>query len=305
MTRIPRTHIEGALYYVTSRGDHNEDIFRDEQDYKMYLELLKKYKEQYGFKLFTFIFLPNHLHLLIELKEGISISDIMHDLNSNYTKYFNGRYERKGHLFQERYKLVLLEKESYLLALSSYIHLNPLKLNLAREISEYPHSSYLYYIGKAGELDLDQELGVIREKLGNRSYEEFLKGISREDMERLAEDLRKKPILGSQEFRETIRQKAEAEKREGERLRVRGKGVNKRFILVGSALILILGVLNLYLYAETLGLKTHFSKALREKETHFKNQIDDYYREMSKSLEIEKQKARYLEEKLSGEARKK
>lgn len=294
MTRIPRTHIEGALYYVTSRGDHNEDIFRDEQDYQMYLELLKKYKEQYGFKLFAFVLLPNHLHLLIELKVGITISDIMHDLNSNYTKYFNGKYDLKGHLFQERYKLVLLEKESYLLAVSAYIYLNPLKLGLTRELSEYPNSSYLYYIGKGKELDLGQEIKAIQERLGTTSFEEFLKSVSKEEMERLGRDLSKNPLLGRSEFVETVKQKTETEKLEGERLKVKGKRINKQFVLVGSAIILILGVLNLYLYAETLGLKTHF-----------KSQIDGYYREMSKSLEIEKQKARYLEEKLSGEARKK
>lgn len=114
MAKIPRVHIPGALFYVTSRGDNNADIFKDSDDYKAYLELLRKYKAQYGFKLFAYLLAPNYLHLLIELKEGLTLSDIMHDLSSNYTKYFNGRYQRKGHLFQERYKAAILEKEEYM-----------------------------------------------------------------------------------------------------------------------------------------------------------------------------------------------
>jgi REP element-mobilizing transposase RayT len=114
MMKIPKIHIPGAVFYVTSRGDNNADIFKDNDDYKAYLELLKKYKTQYGFKLFAYCLMPSYLHLLIELKEGLKLSDIMHDLSANYTKYFNGKYQRKGHLFQERYKVAILEKEGYM-----------------------------------------------------------------------------------------------------------------------------------------------------------------------------------------------
>lgn len=154
MTKIPKDYIEGALYYVTARGDHNEEIFKEKSDYKAYVELLKKYKEQYGFKLFSFVLLSNHLHLLFELKPGLTISDVMHDLNANYTKYFNAKYKRKGHLFQERGKVVLAEKETYLLSIIAHMHLNPLLLNLVQDDAHglstflnYPYSSHILYAG--------------------------------------------------------------------------------------------------------------------------------------------------------------
>ena len=193
MARIPRIHIEGALYYITSRGDHNQNIFKDEQDYKYYLELLRKYKQQYGFKLFSFVLLPNHLHLLIELREGITISEIMHDLNSSYIKYFNSRHKRRGHLLQERFKLILIEKQPYLLYITAYIHLNPRKLGLVSEVNDYPYSSYCYYLKteklksiKTEELNLGEEIKEVlayltehRERNNEqRTYEDFVKDLS-------------------------------------------------------------------------------------------------------------------------------
>lgn len=318
MTKILRTHIEGALFYVTARGDNDENIFAGVEDYSAWLELLKKYKEQYGFKLFSFVLMPNHLHLLVELKQGLTISDIMHDLDSNYTKYFNAKYRRKGHLFQERYKLVLLEKENYLLDAGAYIHLNPLKLGLVENLADYPYSSYLYYVDRRTEglknrrtqdLDLGEELRAIQERLGKRSYEEFLRSVTKEDMELLAAQLARQAVLGSADFLEKVKtlvgqvKEQETESREqGSRDRVR----RRRFVMAGSVLVLLLGALNLYLYAETLGLKTHFTKQLEEEKVRvskglneeYRGQINDYYKDIGKKLQMEKQKTRALEERL-------
>ncbi len=126
MPRLPRIHLEKAIYYVTSKGTHNEIVFREEADYRMYLELLAKYKNQHKFKLYSYSLLPDRLHLLIETSEGASISEIMHDLNSLYTKYYNGRYVRRGHLFEARFKSVLVEKLNYLLPMTRHIHHTPL-----------------------------------------------------------------------------------------------------------------------------------------------------------------------------------
>ena len=135
MPRVPRINLEGALYYVTSRGDHNEAIFKEAGDYAAYLDLLKKGKEQYNFKLFAFCLLPNHIHLLIELAGDTTISQIMYGLNSNYTKYFNAKHHKEGHLFQERYEMALLEKEPNLLNMTAYIHLNPKALASVPDIA--------------------------------------------------------------------------------------------------------------------------------------------------------------------------
>ncbi|MBU1124892.1 MAG: transposase, partial [Candidatus Omnitrophica bacterium] len=126
MPRLPRIHISNALYYITANGNLGENIFLDEKDYAMYAELLKKYKEQYGFRLFSFCLIPGTLSLLFELKgEEDSVSMVMHDINSSYTRYFNGRYNRRGHLFRERFKSVIVEKGPYLAKVLRYIHQRP------------------------------------------------------------------------------------------------------------------------------------------------------------------------------------
>jgi REP element-mobilizing transposase RayT len=213
---------------VTIRGDHDEEIFKDAQDYQAYLDLLKKYKTQYGFKLFAFVLLPNHLLLLAELKERIILSDIMHDLNGNYTKYFNRKYGLKGHLFRERYQMNLIEKSQYLAYMSAYIHLYPQELSWVPEFVIYPYSSYpayLYYAGfkddcpniKPESFGFDMEMKeeimeVLRVIEGN--YVNYLRDFPTEEIKIFAKNLKKNKVLGSEEFRETVRLKIEAYWRE-------------------------------------------------------------------------------------------
>lgn len=125
MPREPRIYIENVLYFVTAKGDEDRHLFNDHQDFAEYLRSLSKYKKEYGFKLFAYTLLPKSLYLLIELKNNVKISQIMHDLNSRYTKAYNNHYGKKGHLFQSRFKSVLIEKEDYLMRISRYIHLLP------------------------------------------------------------------------------------------------------------------------------------------------------------------------------------
>ena len=178
------------------------------------MDALRKYKEQYKFKLFAYCLLPGHFHLLLEPPpqsehphKTEALSGIMHDLNTSYTKYFNGKYGRKGHLFRERYKATLVEKEPYLLKLSAYIHLNPQKLNLTSVPSQYPYSSYALYINK--ELPVDdlfkEETGEILDLLKGRGYEDFTGGLAKEqDFSRLHEYLQK-GILGTRDFQDKVR----------------------------------------------------------------------------------------------------
>ncbi|MDD5593101.1 MAG: transposase [Candidatus Omnitrophica bacterium] len=225
MKGMPRIHIEGGVYYVTVRGDHDEKIFREAEDYQSYLNLLRKYKEQYGFKLFAFVLLPNHLCLLIELREGVVLSDIMHDLNGNYTKYFNKKYSLKGHLFRETYRMNLLEKSRYLVSMSAYIHLYPQRLNLTPHPAAYPYSSYPVYLYYAGFEDacmetkssvfgfdpgMEQEIAGVLTTIKERNYTDYLRNISIEEIKILALDLKKGMVLGSEEFRETVKSKIKA-----------------------------------------------------------------------------------------------
>ena len=223
MLRMPYIHIEGGFYYVTICSDNDEEIFKDAEDYQAYLNLLKKYKEQYGFKLFAFVLLPNHLCLLIELKEKVTLSDIMHDLNGNYSKYFNKKYGLRGHLFQERYKMNLMEKTLYLIYMSAYIHFYPQWLNLVSN-ANYSYSSYplyLYYSGFNGnsintkpelfgfDVGIKQEIMEVLSELVERNYANYLGCVSREEIRFFAKQLKKEIVLGSQKFREAVRLKME------------------------------------------------------------------------------------------------
>ncbi len=321
MTKIPRTHIEGAVYYVTSRGDNEDEIFKDNEDYQKYLELLKKYKEQYGFKLFAFVLMPNHLHLLMGLKEGLTISDIMHDLNANYTKYFNGKRQRKGHLFQERYKMNLLEKSPYLLSsMAAYMHLNPKILGMVSDIKDYAYSSYPLYIGKEGQqlLNMQNEIKEALEYLGEKDYAEYLRGIPKEEIEAFSRDLVKKPILGSGEFIEKVQSEIDTQQQATEAPLALASGAkgNRKLVLAGSITILILGIFSIYLYATTKEVKENLKKELVHKEIELstklnqdkefiKKDLDEKYRAdlvsyqaMTKRLEIEKDKVKKLEGKV-------
>ena len=177
MGRFPRVYIEGVLYYVTSKGGHGQDTFTHLDDYKEYVELIDKYKKQYGFNLFSYALMPNHLHMLIELKENIGISNIMHDINSLYTKKFNSRYNRKGHLFQERFKAVIAEKEAHLLQLVRHIHLNPVRMGMVEKPEDYPHSSHNKYLDqdKRSHPDMNREVEeVFRFRWTARRYVEHV-----------------------------------------------------------------------------------------------------------------------------------
>lgn len=215
MPRSPRIYLEKAVYYVTSRGDGNQHIYKDEEDFKTFLELLKKYKGLYVFKLFAFCLLPEHFHLLLELpeqKDGKNkmgtLSNIMHDLNSSYTKYFNAKYARKGHLFRERYKAALVEKESHLLRLSVYLHLNSQRLGLVSHPQQYPYSSYGAYVneGASYEAVIKNERKEILDLLGTENYTEFTERVVKEpDFLNLHDNLQK-GIVGSEDFQEKARQ---------------------------------------------------------------------------------------------------
>lgn len=319
MGRMPRIQIENTLYYITSRGDHEQNIFVDKEDYATYIELLKKYKSQYKFKLFAFCLINNHIHLLLELRGGTTISQIMHSLNSTYTKYFNARHQKAGHLFQERYKMVLLEKEPYLLIASAYVHLNPLKLGLVSNIADYPYTNYASYVnGKKNALDMKDEVKEINERLKGRKYNEFITGVQKEAMEALGKELGKKPMLGSDEFTEKVKTIIEAQKMQSKNQAGSQKS-NKRFIVIGGSVILLLGLFNVYLYSKTLLFKerlnkeierqgTEVSKRLGEEKAKIVRDLDEKYRAdmvsyeaMTKRFEIEKKRAEELEKKIKSD----
>lgn len=144
----PRLCFDGALYHVTARGDNREPIFVDDLDRRRYLELLSRYKRQrFHFTLHAYALMTNHVHLLLEPAAGTVVSRIMQCLAITYTRYFNRRHQRVGHVFQGRFRSRLIEQEVYLLVASRYVHLNPVRAGLVQHPEEYPWSSYRSYLG--------------------------------------------------------------------------------------------------------------------------------------------------------------
>jgi REP element-mobilizing transposase RayT len=178
MGRRPRIHFAGAFYHVIARRNRGQKVFREDGDYRLYLRLLKEYKERFGYLLHGYALMPTHVHLLIETGET-ALSKVMQSLQFRYTRNFNIKYRTWGHLFQGRYKAILCEKDSYFLELSAYLHLNPVRGGLVDDPSEYPWSSYPAYMGKEkGDL-VDRDFLFsqfsVKRSVARREYEKFVK----------------------------------------------------------------------------------------------------------------------------------
>ena len=141
MARPLRIEYPGAVYHVTSRGNAQQPIFADDRDRLAFLERLRTVVEQYHWLCHAWCLMDNHYHLLIETPEG-NLARGMRALNGGYTQYHNRRHERVGHLFQGRYKAILVDREAYLLELSRYVVLNPVRAGLVEDVGEYRWSSY-------------------------------------------------------------------------------------------------------------------------------------------------------------------
>jgi len=148
MSRPLRLEFSGALYHVTSRGNERKPIYREEKDFELFFDILGEACERFNWVVHAYCLMTNHYHLLVETPDA-NLSKGMRHLNGVYTQKFNRLYKRVGHLFQGRYKAILVQKEAYLLELSRYIVLNPVRAKgLVDSPDEWPWSSYLATIGQ-------------------------------------------------------------------------------------------------------------------------------------------------------------
>ena len=147
MARPLRITYPGAFYHVTSRGNERKDIFKSRGDRIKFFEYFDSATQKYSAVIHAFCLMSNHYHLLLETPSG-NLSQIMQHINGAYTTYFNVKHARSGHLFQGRYKAILVEIDEYAEELSRYIHLNPVRAKMVKTPEEYEWSSYKFYIGK-------------------------------------------------------------------------------------------------------------------------------------------------------------
>lgn len=147
MARPLRIEYPGAFYHITSRGNEHQDIFKSDTERERFLSYLESAAERYGAVIHIYCLMSNHYHLLLETPEE-NLSQIMRHINGAYTTYFNTKRQRAGHLFQGRYKAIIIDADEYAGELSRYIHLNPVRAGIVNRPEAYRWSSYQYYNGK-------------------------------------------------------------------------------------------------------------------------------------------------------------
>ena len=206
MARPLRIEYPGAVYHLTSRGNERRTIFTDDQDREGFLDLLHQVNRRYHWLCHAYCLMENHYHLLIETPEG-NLSLGMRQLNGVYTQTFNRRHDRVGHLFQGRFKAVLIQKDSHLLEACRYIVLNPVRAKIVKRAEEWKWSSYRATAGRSKPhpcLNTNWILGQLGDtKEGEeREYRRFVQeGIHQESIWR---EVKGQSILGEEGFVESL-----------------------------------------------------------------------------------------------------
>lgn len=159
MARYKRIISDIGIYHVMTRGNNKDDIFIDREDKVKYLNILREKREELKFDIYAYCIMTNHSHLIIKEDEQI-LSNIMRGINTSYAIYFNKKYDRVGHVFQDRYKSEAIENDSYLLLAIRYIHNNPVNAMMVEKCEDFLWSSYNYYIGKTNDDLVDTEFAL-------------------------------------------------------------------------------------------------------------------------------------------------
>lgn len=202
MARPLRLEFAGGIYHVTSRGNRREDIYLDDDDRVDWLAVLGKVCSRFNWVVHAYCQMTNYYHLLVETADG-NLSKGMRYLNGQYTQRFNRRHKVVGHLFQGRYKAILVQKEAYLLELSRYVVLNPVRAGMVKELKDWRWSSYTAVIGQeASAVWLDTDL-LLRQfatsrKAAIQRYQQFL--LEGKSLSSPLKDVRHQLFLGDDSF---------------------------------------------------------------------------------------------------------
>jgi REP element-mobilizing transposase RayT len=178
MSRPIRIEFPDALYHVTARGDRREDIFEDDLDLQTFLATLEQVITRFNWTCYAWCLMDNHYHLLIQTPDG-NLSKGMRQLNGVYTQASNRRHRRVGHLFQGRFKAILVDRDAYLLELARYVVLNPVRAGMVKKPADWKWSSYRASVGlepSAPWLSADGLLALFakRRSLAQQRYAQFV-----------------------------------------------------------------------------------------------------------------------------------
>ena len=220
MARQLRIQYPGAYYHVTSRGNERQKIYKDDKDYQIFLDKLAISLDVYNVSLLAYVCMTNHFHLFLTTPDG-NLSEFMRHFNISYTSAFNRRYKRTGHLYQGRYKSFLVDADAYLMEVSRYIHLNPVRIkkyaNLPESetismLSKFKYSSFSGYTNLKARVDFinyKKVLGCFNGDTvnGRKQYRQFVYNGLKDKIPNPFDGARKKGIIGSSSFLERIREK--------------------------------------------------------------------------------------------------
>jgi putative transposase len=203
VARPLRIEYKGAFYHITARGNERKRIFFGKGDYDKFKEYLLEAQDKYGYRLHCYVLMGNHYHLVIETPNG-NMNKVLHYINGSYANYINRKRNRSGHLLQGRYQGILVDRDAYLLELSRYLHLNPVRAKIVDRLEDCRQSSYRSYVKTQKEaiVTTDLILGMVSEdgKTARRAYREYVeKGVTEEGRNPL-EDVYGGVILGSRGF---------------------------------------------------------------------------------------------------------
>ena len=168
MPRQARKKSESGIYHVMLRGINQQQIFEDSEDCDKFIQILQECKAVSGFKLFAYCLMGNHIHLLIK-PEKEPLEQVFKRIGGRYVYWYNVKYQRVGHLFQDRFKSEPVEDDSYFLTVIRYIHQNPVKAGLCKNIKDYKYSSYAEYVSNSWIIDTD----FVFDMISNKEFERY------------------------------------------------------------------------------------------------------------------------------------
>ena len=185
LSRKPRLEYPGGVYHLIQRGNNKEFIFEKKEDKQYLLELIEKYKKLMEFEVYGYTIMGNHYHLVIRLG-NVPLKDIMHRINNQFSREYNRKNKRTGHVFENRYKGILVVDDKYLLSLLRYVHQNPVSASMCRNIKDYFWSSDKYYRqnNKYGIVNIDFILDVFSNCRTDaiKTYIDFMDENKKEDI---------------------------------------------------------------------------------------------------------------------------
>lgn len=204
MPRVARIIKDEGVFHVISRGNNKQWIFHDDKDFRKFLNILDLHKKSKPFHLYHYAILNNHFHLLLEPVPGQTITKIMQGVKLSYFYYYRKKYNYSGHLFQDRFKSILIEKDRHLLSCGAYIELNPVRAGITNKAEDYIYSSCAYYTqGKdLPSINPDPLYLELSDKKDMRKllYTDFIENESGKDL-----SYSKGNYIGSDEFEKRIK----------------------------------------------------------------------------------------------------